>query len=71
MLYYSQSAALLWQVPNEPCVTYAKLSRTTTKRVLSQYTTEELIYLKKQLALTDELRKLDVEERRRTKGFSN
>ena len=48
-----------------------KAFKNNDQSILSQYTTEELIYLKKQLALTDELRKLDIEERRRTKGFSN
>ena len=48
-----------------------KAFKNNDQRVLSQYTTEELIYLKKQLALTDELRSLEIEERRRTKGFSN
>ena len=48
-----------------------KAFKNNDQRVLSQYTTEELIYLKKQLALTDELRSLELEERRRTKGFSN
>ena len=48
-----------------------KAFKNNDARILSQYTTEELIYLKKQLALTDELRKSEVQERRRTKGFSN
>lgn len=48
-----------------------KAFKNNDQAVLSQYTTEELIYLKKQLALTDELRKTEVQERRRTKGFSN
>ena len=48
-----------------------KAFKNNDQRVLSQYTTEELIYLKKQLALTDELRSLEIEDRRHNKGFSN
>ncbi|WNL51110.1 hypothetical protein SCREM2_gp191 [Synechococcus phage S-CREM2] len=47
-----------------------KAFKNNDQRILSQYTTEELIYLKKQLTLTDKLRELDIQDRRRNKGFS-
>ena len=47
-----------------------KAFKNNDQRILSQYTTEELIYLKKQLALTDKLHELDIIERRTNKGFS-
>lgn len=47
-----------------------KAFKKNDQRILSQYTTEELIYLKKQLALTDKLHELDINERRTNKGFS-
>lgn len=48
-----------------------KAFKNNDEAILSQYTDEELIYLKKQLALVDELHKLDIIERRTNKGFSN
>ena len=48
-----------------------KAFKNNDQSILSQYTTEELIYLKKQLALTDKLHELELIERRTNKGFSN
>ena len=45
--------------------------RDNKNNILNKFTPAELDYIKKQLALTDTLRKLEVIERRTTKGFSN
>ena len=45
--------------------------RDNKDNILSKFTPAELDYIKKQLALTDTLRQLEIVERRTTKGFSN
>ena len=45
--------------------------RDNKNNILNKFTPAELDYIKKQLALTDTLRKLEVNDRRTTKGFSN
>lgn len=45
--------------------------RDNKDNILNKFTPAELDYIKKQLALTDTLRKLEIVERRTTKGFSN
>ena len=45
--------------------------RDNKNNILNKFTPAELDYIKKQLALTDTLRKLEIVERRTNKGFSN